>query len=232
MQKSFFKAIALTTVISFTAVSVGLAAGGSIGLGNISVYESGKLVSKLSGQNPIKDNSLFVCNGECLIKSEGISLIGADSAEMAVSNEEDVFKLFVQEGKVDYIINSNVRKISFYTPQGYYIVTDAIFNAGSQSVVKGSVAVDSDGKTEIAVTEGRLVFTTSEGLKTVDANNKIVLAVAPPAPAGGAAGAGGLSTGTIVAIGGGVAAVLGIALIAGGGGGGSSSSDSPPSESR
>ena len=199
MQKSFFKAMALTAVISFTTASVGFAAGGSIGLGDISVYKSGKLVSKLSGQNPIEDSSLLVCNGKCMIKSEGISLIGADSAKMAVTNEQDVFKLYVQEGTVDYIINSNVRKISFYTPQGTYTVAEAIFNAGSQSVVKGSVTVDSEGKTEIAVTEGRLVFATSEGLKTVDANNKIVLAMAPGAAVAGAgAGAGGLTAGTVV----------------------------------
>ena len=224
MQKSFFKAMALTAVISFTTASVGFAAGGSIGLGDISVYKSGKLVSKLSGQNPIEDNSLLVCNGKCMIKSEGISLIGADSAKMAVTNEQDIFKLYVQEGKVDYIINSNVRKISFYTPQGTYTVAEAIFNAGSQSVVKGSVAVDSDGKTEIAVTEGRLVFATSEGLKTVDANNKIVLAAAPAAPAA----TGGLSTGAIVGIGAAVV-VGGVAIAASSGGGGGSSAPASPS---
>jgi hypothetical protein len=246
MQKSFFKAIALTAILSLTSTSMGFAAGGSIGLGDISVYKNGQVVSELSGQNPLEDGSLLVCKSKCMIKSEGISLIGADSVKMAVTNEQDVFKLYVQEGKVDYIINTNVRKISFFTPQGTYTLAEAIFNAGSQSVVKGSVVVDSDGKTEIAVTEGRLVFTTSDGLKTVDANNKIVLAMLPPAPADdaggaaetgaadtGAAGTGELSTGTIVAIAGGAVAVGGIVALAagGGGGGGSSSSDSPASPS-
>ena len=189
MQKSFLKAIALTAILSLTSASMGFAAGGSIGLGDISVYKNGKLVSELSGQNPIEDGSLLVCKSKCMIKSAGISLIGADSVKMAVTNEQDVFKLYVQEGKVDYIINTNVRKISFFTPQGTYTLAEAIFNAGSQSVVKGSVVVDSDGKTEIAVTEGRLVFTTSDGLKTVDANNKIVLAMLPPVPAEDAGGA-------------------------------------------
>jgi hypothetical protein len=246
MQKSFLKTIALTAILSLTSANMGFAAGGSIGLGDISVYKNGTLVSELSGQNPIEDGSLLVCKSKCMIKSAGISLIGADSVKMAVTNKQDVFKLYVQEGKVDYIINTNVRKISFFTPQGTYTLAEAIFNAGSQSAVKGSVIVDSDGKTEIAVTEGRLVFTTSDGLKTVDANNKIVLAMLPPVPAEdggeaetevaetGAADTGELSTGTIVAIAGGAVAVGGIAILAGGGGGGgggSSSSDSPASPS-
>ena len=76
----------------------------------------------------------------------------------------------------------DARKIAFYTPQGTYTVAEVVFNASSTPVVKGRVFVDSDGNTEISVTEGRMVFATSEGMKTVDANHKIVLAVAP-APA-------------------------------------------------
>ncbi len=256
MHKSLFKAIALTAIISLTATSVGFAAGGSIGLGDISVYKNGRVVSELSGQNPIEDSSLLVCKSKCMIKSEGISLIGADNVKMAVTNEDDVFKLYIQEGKVDYIINTDVRKISFFTPQGTYTLAEAVFNAGSQSVVKGAVVVDSDGQTEIAVTEGRLVFTTSDGLKIVDANHKIVLAMLPPVPAeessgpadteaaddgvtatgtadAGAADTDGLSSGTVVAMAGGAVAIGGIAALAagGGGGGGSSSSGSSASPS-
>lgn len=208
MKKSFLKAMALAAIMTISTVNLGFAAGGSIGHGNLSVYKSGKLVSKLTGQNPIEDGSLLVCDGKCMIKSEGISLVAGDNANVAVSNEENTFKLYVKEGKVDYIISSNVRTISFYTPQGTYTVAEVIFNAGGQSAVKGTVEVGKDGKTEITVTEGRMVFATAEGMKSVDANNKIVLAVAPST---GTAGGGlfGLSTPTLVAGG----AVL---LVAGG----------------
>lgn len=179
MKKTFLKAAALAGVISIATANLGLAAGGSIGQGNLSVYKSGQLVSKLTGQNPIEDGSLLVCDGKCMIKSEGISLIAGDKANVAVTNEQNTFKLYVKEGRVDFIINSNVRTISFYTPQGTYTVAEVIFNAGSESAVKGTVEVDSKGKAEITVTEGRMVFATAEGMKNVDANNKIVLAVAP-----------------------------------------------------
>ena len=137
-------------------------------------------------------------------------MIAGDKANVAVANEENTFKLYLKEGRVDYIINSNVRTISFYTPQGTYTVAEVIFNAGSQSAVKGTVEVDSKGKTEITVTEGRMVFATAEGMKTVDANNKIILAVAPEAGAAGAAGAGLFGLGTTGTI------VLGGAIVAAG----------------
>jgi len=200
MKKTLLRVVVLAVALSFGCVSVGFAAGGSIGYGDISVYKNGKLISKLSGQNPIEDGSLLVCGGKCMVKSEGISLIAGDDAQVAVTNETDVFKLYVKEGKVDYIINNNVRKIAFYTPQGTYTVAEVVFNASTQAVVKGNIVVNSDGATEISVTEGRMVFATAEGLKPVDANNKIVLAVAP--------GAAGFTTTQLV-----VSGLVGVAAI-------------------
>jgi hypothetical protein len=193
MKKRFLKAVALSAVLALSTANIAFAAGGSIGHGNLSVYKEGKLVSKLTGQNPIEDGALLVCDGKCMIKSEGISLITADDANVAVTNEENTFRLYVKEGRVDYIISSNVRTIAFHTPQGTYTVAEVVFNAGKQSAVKGTVVVDSTGHTEITVTEGRMVFATAEGMKTVDANQKIVLAVTPAAGAG--------ATGALVAMG-------------------------------
>ncbi len=198
MKKTFCKALALSAAIALATANISFAVGGSIGHGDISVYKNGQLSNKLSGQNPIEDGSLLVCDGKCMIKSEGISLIAGDKAKIAVANEEGSFKLYMKEGKVDYIITSNVRTIAFYTPQGTYTVAEVVFNAGNQSSVKGTVEVSADGKTEISVSEGRMVFATAEGMKTVDANNKIVLAVAP--------GDGGLSTTTTLLIGAGAVA--------------------------
>ncbi len=178
MKKTFFRAVALTAALSLATMNMAFA-GGSIGHGNISVYKDNTLVSKLSGQNPIEDGALLVCDGKCMLKSEGISVIAEDKSKIAVANEADTFRLYVKEGIVDYVINNNARKIAFYTPQGTYTVAEVVFNASSTPVVKGRVVVDSDGNTEISVTEGRMVFATSEGMKTVDANHKIVLAQAP-----------------------------------------------------
>ena len=208
MKKTFLRIVALAATLSLAAVNVSFAAGGSIGHGDISVFKDGQLSAQLTGQNPIEDGALLVCDGKCMLKSEGISVIAADKSQVAVTNLEDTFKLYVKEGKVDYVISSNARKIAFYTPQGTYTVAEVVFNASSGSVVKGSVVVDSDGRTEISVTEGKMVFATADGMKTVDANNKIVLAVAP-AVGGAAAGGAGSTEGAVIA------ALAGVGVLAG-----------------
>ena len=195
-MKKKFAVAALGLLLAF-GTTTSVFAAGSVAHGDISVFKGGELADKLSGQNPVEEGSLMVCDGKCMIKSKGISLVAADKAKFAIQNEDSVFNLFVRSGKVDYVINDNARKIAFHTPEGTYTVADVIFNASSSPVVRGSVQVSATGETEIEVTEGRLVFATGDGMKAVDAHNKIVLAVVPAAGAGAGAGAG-IGTGTIV----------------------------------
>lgn len=174
----------LCFVLAFgmATTAVYAAQGGSIGQGDFSVMKGDKLVDKLSGQNPLKDEAMLVCDGKCMVKSEGISLVAADQAKFAIKNEADTFRLFLREGSVDYVITDKARKIAFHTPEGVYSVAEIMFNAASNPVVRGSVKVNKDGKTEISVKEGRLTFATADGMKVVGANEKIVLAVSSPLP--------------------------------------------------
>ncbi|MBM9537390.1 hypothetical protein [Desulfobulbus alkaliphilus] len=175
MKKGVF-AMALALSMAVTATGITFAAG-SIGHGNIDVYKGGQLADKLSGQNPVEDGALLVCDGKCMIRSEGISLVAADQAKLAIRNEDQAFNLYLREGQVNYTITNNTRQIAFHTPQGTYTTAEVIFNADSNPVVRGYALVNQDGSTEIGVEEGRLVFATAEGMKTVDAHHKIILAV-------------------------------------------------------
>ncbi len=178
--------VSLCFVLAFgMATTAAVAAqGGSIGQGDFSVMKGDKLVDKLSGQNPLKDEAMLVCDGKCMVKSEGISLVAADQAKFAIKNEADTFRLFLRAGSVDYVITDKARKIAFHTPEGIYSVAEIVFNAASSPAVRGSVKVNKDGKTEISVKEGRLIFATANGMKSVGANEKIVLAMADVPGAG------------------------------------------------
>ena len=94
---------ALAMLFAFSTTSSCLAAG-SIAHGDLSVYKSGQLADKLSGQNPVDEGSLMVCDGKCMIKSEGISLVATDQAKFAIQNEESVFNLYVRDGQLNFII--------------------------------------------------------------------------------------------------------------------------------
>lgn len=214
-MKKAMMAAAFGLMVSVSAV-VTLATAGSVGHGDFGVYKGGQLADKLSGQNPIEEGALLVCDGKCMIKSEGVSLVAADQARLAIRNEAKSFNLFLREGNVNYTITSNTRQIAFHTPQGTYTTAEVIFNAATNPVVRGYAKVNADGATEIGVEEGRLVFATAEGMKTVDANQKIVLAVSEvPGPANGSDKAGApfwSTTGGKVAIGTGVLAAGGVVV--------------------
>lgn len=192
--------VALCFVVALAMATTTFAAqGGSIGQGDFSVMKDDKLIDKLSGQNPLKEEAMLVCDGKCMVKSEGISLVAADQAKFAIKNEADTFRLFLREGSVDYVITDQARKIAFHTPDGVYSVAEIMFNAASNPVVRGNVRVTSEGVTEIEVKEGRMVFATADGMKSVGANEKIILAIAevvPPVEEGGIFGGG---TATLVA---------------------------------
>lgn len=201
MKKTLIRTIALTASLAFFTVQPAFS-GGSIGHGNFSVFnDAGTLSNKLSGRNPVEEGALLVCDGKCLLKSQGISLIASNNSHIAVANEKETYKIYVKEGEVTFIINNSSRKLAFYTPQGTYTVAEVIFNASGTPVVRGSVVVDAQGKTEISVFEGRMVFTTADGLKTIDANQKIVLAMVPGAVAGSTSGIlGGLGITTVTGV--------------------------------
>jgi hypothetical protein len=204
MMKSMVKAVALSSVLCFVVAQAVFATGGSIGYGDISVYKNDRLVTTLTGQNPVEDGALLECAGKCMVKSQGISLIGKNAAQFAVVGEDDNYNILLKAGALDYAISSNSRKITFYTPQGSYTIAEAVFNAAGSKAIKGSISVDENGQTEITVTEGRLVFATAEGMKTVDASQKIVLAQAVESGAAAAdtvtIGGATFATGTVVAV--------------------------------
>ncbi len=174
-----FIALSMTVVFGMTnTAALAAVSGGSVGSGNISVMQGGKVVDKLSGQNPLQDESLMVCDGKCMVKSAGVSLTAADQAKFAIKNETDTFRLFLRAGSIDFVITDKARKIAFHTPEGVYSVAEMIFNAASNPAVRGTVMVNTEGKTEISLKEGRMSFATADGVKTVGSNEKIVLAMA------------------------------------------------------
>ncbi|HEB68395.1 MAG TPA: hypothetical protein ENI88_02115 [Desulfobulbus sp.] len=207
MKSKILLRICLAAMFAVGSAGVAAAApGGSIAQGNISVYDGGRIVSKLTGKNPVMEGSLLVCDGKCMVSSNGISIMAEDQAAFAVKNETGRFDLLVRKGHVEFTITDNSRKIAFFTPDGAYSEAEVIFNASTDPVVRGYMDVTDKG-TELGVREGKMVFSTADGAKMVDASNKILLAMAEVPAGAGAAGAAagggstlaGITTGAVVA---------------------------------
>ena len=226
-------------VVVFLIGSIGTSfatSDGSVSQGKISVYKNGKLSKKLSGMSPVEEGSMLVCDGKCMIKSNGVSVMAEDQAELAITNKDGLFNLFVRRGHVEFIISESAKQIAFHTPAGAYSVADVMFNASNDSVVRGYMLVDDSGS-KVGVREGRMIFATDEGAKAVKANEHIILAMSDvkkkekdkkkaaaiiPAAGGGAVATGTiLGTGTVIAAGVVVtAAAVGFSASAASGGGG------------
>lgn len=208
MKRKTFSACVMAALLTAGVVST-QATAGVLAEGNISVYKGGQLTNTITGQTPVAEEALMVCNEKCMIKTTGVSLVGATGTELAIKNNDEQFNLLIRKGQLDFILGGAVSKIGFYLPDGQYTVADAVFNANTSSPVRGYVNVDENGQTAIGVYEGRMVFNTAEGAKIVDSNDYILLAqVGVGTGAGGAAA--GAAAGTAGAgAAGGVAGAIG-----------------------
>ncbi|MDU9048822.1 MAG: hypothetical protein Q3M30_08210 [Candidatus Electrothrix sp. Rat3] len=177
MKKKTLSACIMAALLTAGIAST-QAAAGILAEGNISVYKDGNLSGTITGQNPVDEEALLVCNDKCMIKTTGISIVGATGTELAVKNDQKQFNLLLKQGQLDFILSGAIGKIGFYTADRQYTSADVIFNANATSPVRGYMQVTPEGKTKIGVYEGRLVFDTVEGAKTVDSNNYILLAQA------------------------------------------------------
>ena len=178
MNKKILGLGCLLAVLLVGFISVSFAApGGTVSQGNVSVFKDGKLNKKLSGTSPVEEGTMLVCEGKCMIKSHGVSFLAEDKAELAVTDQDQILNLFVRRGHVEFIISAGSKKLAFHTPEGIYSVADVIFNASTDPVVRGYMQVDDTG-TRVGVREGRMVFSTADGAKSVKANQHIILAMA------------------------------------------------------
>ncbi|CAK8725759.1 hypothetical protein GMJAKD_17410 [Candidatus Electrothrix aarhusensis] len=165
--------VALFLVVGSTNAFAGPS--GIIAQGEFSVYKKGKLADKMSGITPVTEDTLLVCESNCLIKTKGIAIIVQDGTEMAVKNSQDQFNLMVMNGLVDFSLTDQAGKIAFYTADGQYSVGDAMFNASTKDAIRGYMQIADDGRARVGLHDGRMVFSTGEGPKTVNSNEYILL---------------------------------------------------------
>ncbi|WP_339137735.1 MAG: hypothetical protein WGN25_06390 [Candidatus Electrothrix sp. GW3-4] len=175
MKKKSFSAYIMAALLSAGIAST-QATAGILAEGNISVYKGGHLSNTITGQNPVDEEALMVCNETCMIKSTGVSIVGTAGAELAVKSDQEQFNVLLKQGQLDFILNGAIGKMGFYTADRQYASADVIFNASTDTPVRGYMEVTPNGDTKIGVYEGRMVFDTVEGAKTVDSNNYILLA--------------------------------------------------------
>ncbi len=146
--------------------------------GKVSFHKNGKVVNSFSEQGPIDENSLVACDGTCLVKMTGVSLVAVDKTMFAVRESGDAVNLYVEKGKVDFAVADIGKEFAFYTSNGYLVRTEGfIAPVSTENNVKGFMRVTDQG-TEIGMEKGTMIVQTDEGTKSVGPGQAILLAMA------------------------------------------------------
>ncbi|MCL7488979.1 MAG: hypothetical protein M8357_12495 [Desulfobulbaceae bacterium] len=175
------KALLTTLLLIFVMGNVHAATKGRIMTdGKVSMYQNGKMVNSFTNQGPIDENSLIACDGNCLVKIKGISLMANDQSRFAVKELAGSTNLYLENGKISFAISDTSKQFSFFTADGYYITSEGFISpASTNNSVKGYMQATDRG-TEIGMDQGTMVIQTDEGIREVKSGQAILLAQLPP----------------------------------------------------
>lgn len=173
--------VIISTVLLVTATLAHSATRGRIMTdGRVQLFKNDRVVSTITGQGPIDENALIVCEGTCLVKMQGISMSGVDQSHFAVKESAGSLDLYIEKGKIYFVVTDMTHQFAFFTPDGYYVKSEGfIAPASTESSVKGSIQV-TDTATEIVMDSGSMIVQTEEGTKTIKPGQALVLAMANP----------------------------------------------------
>jgi hypothetical protein len=210
--------------------------------GKATLWRGDQEIGVYTQEAPLPEGAIISTEGRCAIKLDDLYLVAEDKSVFSISTTGRQRILFVKQGVVYFKTSAMMHQLSFATPNGQINVQQIRLKAAfGDASLKGYVAV-TEKQSELGVAEGGAmdVFT-DDGLTTIEAGKKIILAQAdmdiglpedekpsaeqPPEQKKG------WSTGKKVAIGAvSVGALAGILIgLGGGGGGGGGGGDVSPS---
>ncbi|MDW7773068.1 MAG: hypothetical protein SCH71_09285 [Desulfobulbaceae bacterium] len=170
--------VSFTCAILIIASSAGAATKGHIiPEGSVSLQKNG-VVAKYNGQTVLDENALIACDGSCMVKMQGISLIAPGGTKFAVKESSGLINLYVGQGQVNFVIADPAQAFAFYTPDGRYVETEGfIVPASTDKSIKGFINVN-ETSMEIGMEKGSMIVRTDAGSRTVQPGQAIQLAQA------------------------------------------------------
>ena len=172
--------IALLTgaiVMALTLVAGAATKGRILTNGKVTLHKNGQVVRSFTEQGPIDENALIACEGTCMVKMKGLSLIAAGKTMFAVKELKQEVNLYIVQGKINFAVSDIAKQFSFYTPDGYFVKTVGFLApASSDSSVKGFINV-TDKVTEIGMDSGTMLVQTKNGSQTINPGQSIQLAM-------------------------------------------------------
>lgn len=153
--------------------------------GKVSLYKNGKVVTSFTKEGPVDDSALIACEGKCLVKVKGLSLIADDQTRFAVKEIGNSVNLYVENGIVNFAVSDVSRQFAFFTPDGNYVQSEGFITPASTNKSTKGYMRTTDKGTEIGMTDGTMIVQSNKGTETIGPGKAILLALAPPTNPGG-----------------------------------------------
>ena len=145
--------------------------------GTVSLQKNGT-VAKFNEQTVLDENALIACDGNCMVKLQGVSLVALNQSKFAVKESSELLNLYVEKGRVNFVVSDASQMFAFYTPDHRFVKTEGfIAPASTDNSVKGFINT-TDKAVEIGMERGSMIVQTDEGSQTVNAGQSILLAQA------------------------------------------------------
>jgi len=200
--------------LSSSALATGTGAARVIPTGKVDIYDGAKKVGELSSEAPLPVGKILTSTEKFGVRLDGIYLVANENTRFGVRHLSGGTDIFVEEGRVYFVLNEVTDNLTLSTPQDTVTVQSALIHASTDaSSIRGYLLYE-DNQMEIGVIDGgQLVVADASGQRMIESGNSLRFQKVQ-AQLGGGAGAGGLGAGTIGAIVGGVLLVgLGVLAI-------------------
>jgi len=169
--------LAGTAIFASVYITYAATKGRILANGTVSLHKNGKVVRSFTEQGPIDENALIACEGTCMVKMKGLSLIAVDNTMFAVKELNQAVNLYVLRGRINFAVSDVSKEFSFYTPGGYFVKTEGFLApASTDSSVKGYIDV-SEKIAEIGMDSGTMLVQTNNGPQTIPPGQSIQLAM-------------------------------------------------------
>ena len=211
------QAMVLLFVLSLSSSAVATGTGNArvIPTGKVDIYDGDQKIGELRSEAPLPVGKILTSSEKFGVKLDGLYLVATENSRFAVSHPSGGTDVFVEEGRVYFLLNEVKDTLTLSTPQDTVTVQSALIHASTDASSLRGYLLYENGQMEIGVIDGgKLVLADASGQRMIDSGNRIQFQHVQAALGGGAGAGGGVGAGTIgIIIGGVLLAGLGIYAI-------------------
>ena len=147
--------------------------------GQATLWRGDQKIGVYTQEAPLPEGAVISTEGRCAVKLDDLYLVAEDQSTFSINTTGRQRNVFVKQGIVYFKTAAIAHGLAFVTPNGQFSVQQIRIHAGfGDASLKGYLSV-TDKQSELGVAEGGAMdVLTDDGLVTVDAGKKIILAQA------------------------------------------------------